>query len=141
MLAQRLQYGSIIAFQCLRPLMRILWAMLLTWVAAELMAIIAQRELYLTMQVAKCKAAKEGIRALTGWLEGQGGAVGKLATGLQSVAAAASLWGEGGDWAKQIIQNPGPTTQDMESWHTTVNGVVMTVVAMILKWGGQNEGR
>ena len=116
-----------------------MWAMLITWVIAELMVMIARRELHLAKQLVKFKAAKEGIRALSSWLEGQGGAMGKLATGMQSIVAAASLWGEGGGWATGVYYNPPPTTHELESWQTTVNGMVMAVMAMLPKWAGQYE--
>ena len=113
-----------------------MWAMLITWVTAELMVMIARRELHLAKQLAKFKAAKGGIRALSNWLESQGGAMGKLATGMQSIVAAASLWGEGEEWAGEYYA-PVTTAHELESWHTTVNGMVMTAMTMLPKWAGQ----
>ena len=109
--------------------------MLITWVIAELTVMIARRELHLATQLAKFKAAKEGIRALTGWLESQGGAVGKLATGAQSIIAIANLWNDSGRWAGEH-HAPATTTQELESWHNTISGMMMTAMTMLPTWTG-----
>jgi len=112
-----------------------MWAVLITWVIAELTVMIARRELHLATQLAKFKAAKEGIRALSGWLESQGGAMGKLATGAQSMIAVAGLWNDSERWAGEH-HAPATTTQVLESWHNTINAMMMTAMTMLPTWTG-----